>query len=88
MAAPKNLTPEQRTLRARQAAYALHAAGGTTTAAARSAFLARFEREVDPDGVLHPDERARRAEFARKSYMAGLALKSSRARGRATGDAA
>ncbi len=50
------------------------------TSAARSAFLARFEREVDPEGVLTPEERARRAEYARKAYFARLALKSVQAR--------
>lgn len=48
----------------------------------RQAFLARFEREVDPDGVLLPAERARRAENARKAYFKRLALKSARARRR------
>lgn len=42
------------------------------TAKARAAFLARFEHEVDPDGVLTPAERARRAEHARKAYMLRL----------------
>lgn len=74
------LTPAQRVLRARMGAHAQHAKHDPheTTAAARSAFLARFEREVDPDGILPPDERARRAEHALKAHMAGLALRSSR----------
>lgn len=50
------------------------------TAQARAEFLSRFEREVDPDGVLDPAERSRRAEHARKSYFAKLALKSAQAR--------
>lgn len=50
------------------------------TERARSAFDARFERQVDPDGVLDPDERARRAAHARKAYFARLALKSAQAR--------
>lgn len=50
------------------------------TAAGRKAFDARFEREVDPDGVLDPKERARRAEMARKAYFTRLALKSAQAR--------
>ena len=74
------LTPEQRSLRARAGAYALHAQGGTSTGAATAAFLSRFDREADPAGVLPPDERARRARFARKAYFAKLALASSRAR--------
>ena len=78
----RNLTPGERTLRARVAAHALHAQGGTSTSAGTAAFLARFERQVDPDGVLPPGERAKRAEHARRSYMAALALKASRTRRR------
>lgn len=74
------LTPSERSLRARMAAHALHAKGATNTAPARKAFLERFEREVDPDGVLDPQERARRAEHAKKAYFAKLALASSVAR--------
>jgi hypothetical protein len=44
------------------------------TRAARSAFLAKFELEVDPEGVLPLRERLRRAEAARKLYMARLLL--------------
>lgn len=50
------------------------------TAPARAALMARFEREVDPDGTLPPDERARRAEHKRKAYFGRLALKSAKAR--------
>jgi hypothetical protein len=42
----------------------------------RKGFLARFELEVDPDGVLPESERVRRAEHARKAYMQKLALAS------------
>ncbi|WP_245612650.1 hypothetical protein [Actinotalea ferrariae] len=42
--------------------------------------MAKFERQVDPEGTLAPDERARRAEHARKAHFARLALKSARAR--------
>ena len=52
------------------------------TAPARAALMARFEREVDPDGTLPPDERARRAENARKAYFLRLSLKSARSRRR------
>lgn len=47
--------------------------------------LDKFEREVDPDGVLAPAERARRAAHARKAYFARLALKSAQARRRRRG---
>ena len=50
------------------------------TAPARTALLARFERQVDPEGRLAPDERARRAEHARKAYFGQLARKSALAR--------
>jgi hypothetical protein len=50
------------------------------TAPARAAFLDRFERQVDPDGVLDPTDRARRAEHARKAHFARLALRSAQAR--------
>lgn len=50
------------------------------TANARAALLARFEREVDPDGTLPPHERSARAENARKAYFLRLSLKSARAR--------
>ncbi len=40
----------------------------------------RFEKQVDPEGVLDPKERARRAEHARKAHSLGLALKSAQAR--------
>ena len=82
MAASTSLTPEQRTMRARMAAFTLHATHDSRelTKAATQASIDRFERQVDPDGELEPAERARRAESARKAYMAGLALRSSQAR--------
>lgn len=49
---------------------------------ARKAAFDRFEREVDPDGMLTPQERAKRAEWARKAHMQRLALKSAAARRR------
>jgi hypothetical protein len=81
----KNLTPEERTLRARLGAYRLHALHDPkeTTKKARAAFATRFEREVDPDGVLPSSERARRAEAARRAYFTQLQLRSARARRRA-----
>jgi hypothetical protein len=86
-----SLTPEQRSLRARLAAHSLHSQVDSVahTAPARAAFLARFEAEVDPEGVLSEDERKRRAEHARTAYFTKLALASSRSRQRAArGDAA
>ncbi len=79
------MTPEERSLRARIAAHESWAHTpdpSARTAAARSKFMDRFEREVDPDGVLKPEERARRAEHARRAYFCRLALKSARTRRR------
>jgi len=42
------------------------------TRPAREAFLKRFEREVDPEGELPPDERRRRAEHALRAHMLRL----------------
>ena len=80
----KNLTPEERTLRARMGAYRLHALYDPreTTKKARVAFAARFDRQVDPDGVLPPAERVRRADAARRAYFTELQLRSSRSRRR------
>jgi hypothetical protein len=76
------LSPSERSLRARLAAHAMHARHDArrTTANARATFLARFEREVDPDGTLAPEERRRRAEHARSAYFARLSLAASAAR--------
>jgi len=79
----EEMTPAQRALRAKLAAHASWA--NTTdraarTAAARKAAHDRFEREVDPDGVLPPDERARRAASARRAHFSRLALLSARKR--------
>lgn len=77
-----SLPPSERTLRARLAAHTkwAHTDPVEGTAAARAAFLDRFEVEVDPNRELDPDERQRRAESARKAYFTGLALKSAQAR--------
>ncbi|WP_245746534.1 hypothetical protein [Nocardia altamirensis] len=42
----------------------------------------KFEQLVDPDRVLSPQERADRAEHARKAHFTRLALKSAQARRR------
>jgi hypothetical protein len=71
-----SMSPAQRRLRARIGAYSLHAThdGTETTAKARAAFLARFEREVDPDKTLDPADRAKRADAALKAHMSRMAL--------------
>jgi hypothetical protein len=50
------------------------------TRPAREKFLKRFEREVDPDGKLSPEERRRRADHAMRAYMLRLAKRAVRAR--------
>ena len=73
-----------RSLRAKLAAHHKHAKYDPreSTAAARRVFLDRFERKADPDGVLIPEERRRRASHLKKAYFLRLALKSAEARRR------
>jgi hypothetical protein len=68
--------------RARIAAYHLASSADPKeyTKAARAAFEKRFETEVDPDGLLDPAERKRRAVARRKAYFVGLAHRSAEAR--------
>lgn len=75
-------THSQRVLIGRIGAYTVHSRydGLEITKAAREAFRSKFERDVDPDGLLEPEERARRAEMARKAHFARLALASVKAR--------
>ncbi len=77
-----DMSPSERVLRARLAAHSLHAKRDSRemTTSGRAAFLARFEREVDPDGALDPTERRRRAEHARRAYFTRLALAAVEAR--------
>lgn len=78
-----SLTPSERKLRARKAAHVSWANTSdpkARTAAGTAASMARFEKQVDPEGVLPKAERARRAEHARKAYFTDLALKSAKAR--------
>lgn len=77
----RQLTSEQRSLRSRLGRIGAHESWARTpdrsarTAPARAAAMARFEQQVDPDGVLSPGERAVRAEHARKAHFQRLALK-------------
>ena len=77
-----SLSAEQRSMRARIGAYSLHARYDPreTTQAARAAFHKRFEDAVDPERLLSPGERERRAAAALQAHMTSLALKSSLAR--------
>lgn len=77
------MTPEERKHRARLGAHTSWA--NTTnpsarTAPAREAALGRFEKEVDPDGVLLPEERARRAKHAKAAFYARIQMLSAKKR--------
>lgn len=52
------------------------------TAPARQGLAAKFEREADPDGLLAPDERARRADLLMRAHMLRMARRSAQARSR------
>jgi hypothetical protein len=77
------MTSDDRTLIARIAAHESWARTpdrAARTARGRAALEAKFERDADPDGVLPPADRARRAEHLQRAYFARLALASARAR--------
>lgn len=78
----RRLTPFERALRGRIGAHLLHATHDSLrlTARAREAFLAGFERQVDPDGLLPADERRRRAAHLRAAHFARLARRSAMVR--------
>jgi len=71
-----SFSPELAAIYGRIGAHTAHAkhGGEKMTAKARESFLARFEREVDPDGTLPAAERTRRAEHAKSAYFSRLAL--------------
>lgn len=84
VAAPTTKMTTRRTVNraviGRIGALTMHAQGKTNTQPARDAFLTRFEKEVDPEGMLSPKERARRADFAHRAYMSKISLKRRRPR--------
>ena len=82
MARPRPMTPAERSLLARQAAHTMHAQQDPQeiTAKARASFLAAFEEQADPKGVLSPEERQRRAEHLRRAHFARLARASAKVR--------
>ena len=87
-AKPQVFDPHIMSLRGRIGAAVLHSRYDSKeiTAKARTAFLTRFAREVDPDGLLPEAERIRRAGHARSAYFARLAYASAKARKRRKGD--
>lgn len=83
---PDKATPSERSLRgsiASHESWARTEDRAARTAPARRALFDKFEHEADPDGVLSPADRQRRAEHLRKAYFQRLALKSARARRKA-----
>lgn len=80
-------THAQRVLLGRLGAYTMLSRHDPyeVTKAARAAFVSKFERDVDPDGILPVEERLRRADMARKAHYTRLALKSAEARRRRKG---
>ncbi len=79
------LTPAERSLRSSIAAETRWA--HTSTAERQRAaqrgqdgLIARLKAEIDPDGVLEPDELAMRVENLRRAHMKRLAFASAKAR--------
>lgn len=84
-AASQGLTPVQRSMRARVAAHVSWSRTtdrAARTEPARRAALDRFERQVDPEGILDDETRQKRALAAKRAYFQQLAYRSSRTRGR------
>ena len=80
------LTPEQKSLRGRIAANKRWSQDGDRKGQGKrgqAGLLARFERQVDPDGTLPKKERRRRAQNARAEHMARLSFLASKARSKA-----
>jgi hypothetical protein len=76
--AQTGLKKNERTLRAQQAANTMWGQCENRTARttkARAAAFKKFEDLADPDHVLLPKERAKRAENLRKAHMQKIALK-------------
>ncbi|WP_063770711.1 hypothetical protein [Streptacidiphilus carbonis] len=78
------MDPSERSMRMRMASHISWAKtsdrSARTAAARKVSHFERFEKQVDPDGTLPPEERRQRAEAARKAFYAELALKSLQAR--------
>ena len=73
---PKTLDSKRAALLGRigGATTAARYSGEEMTRAMRAGLAASWERKADPDGVLPPAERARRAEALRKAHYARMSL--------------
>lgn len=78
-------TNNDRKVIAKIGGHSLHAKYDSreVTKAARKEFMSRFEKLVDPEGILDPFERALRAKHARTAYFTSLGRKSGQARRKA-----
>jgi hypothetical protein len=75
-------TTAQRRLWGRRGALILHGSGKTSVAAAHEALRLKWQRLADPDGVLPPEVRERRAGQLRRAHMIALSLAAADARRR------
>jgi hypothetical protein len=83
----ESMTPEQRALRARLASHSSWAQTANRRARTKpgsQALLAKLAAEVDPDGLMSPEDRAKAVENAKSAYFSRLALKAAAARKRGT----
>jgi hypothetical protein len=82
MATPARLSAEERTLRARAAAYIQHSKCDVhqTTLKARAALRQKYLDQVDPDRLLDEAERDRRADAAMRGDLVRMSLASAKAR--------
>ncbi len=84
------LTPAERSLRGAIAAdtrwaHTSKAERQRSAQRGQDGLLARLKAEIDPEGVLAPDELALRVENLRRAHMKRLALASAKARREAAG---
>lgn len=75
-------TTAQRRAWGRIGALKLHGTGKTNTAPARQALAEKWERLADPQGVLTPEIRAKRADMLRRAHLLEASLKGVEARRR------
>lgn len=76
-------SPAERSLHAQAASLTYWSTVPNRTAATqplRDGFVRKLERQVDPDGVLEPQERARRVEMARRAHLANASRLAAKAR--------
>lgn len=76
---PDGETAAERSLRGRTAvltSWANTEDWTARTAPGRAAFMRRFEDQVDPDRTLPDEERAKRADAAKRAHFARLARQS------------